>query len=324
MELKKFAIKLGNYFRKAVGIDDIYTIAIRKKTDFSLFEGDFSPFTAIPYSKKYWYADPILIANESGTYLFAEAYDRKNSIGHISVAAISNEGEIGELKIIISEPYHMSFPSVFEWRKEYYMIPETCKNGSINLYKAEKFPNDWRLVKSWQVGKKFVDSVLIGTSESSLQFLASEVDPENLLRCRYAMYSLVGLDDINSCSLVMDKSYNDRQKFNYDDRNAGAIIQVKDGQILPTQSSTTTEYGVSLFFRNKQKLAKDNSPEIKPKDIRISGINEKKFLGVHSYAQNDQFEIIDMRYLKYCPESVLYRIRKKFALKKHQNMKELQ
>lgn len=41
MELKKFAIKLGNYFRKAVGIDDIYTIAIRKKLTLAYLRGTF-------------------------------------------------------------------------------------------------------------------------------------------------------------------------------------------------------------------------------------------------------------------------------------------
>lgn len=315
MKLTRVTNKSLRFFKRAVGLDDIYTIAIREKTDTSLFEGNFNQFKAIPYSKKYWYADPILVSDKSGTYLFAEAFDRKKRIGHISVSAVSNDGEIGEPQLVICEPYHMSFPFVFEWRGNYYMIPETNENRSVNLYIARKFPYKWQLVKSWQVGKRLVDSVLIERRENILQFLSSEVDSQNLLRCRYVKYSLVGMDDIESCKLVMDDCYNDRQTFNYDDRNAGAIIESKGRKILPTQSSTTTEYGVSLVFRSKQELSRNNSPEIKPEKVRITGINEKKSLGVHTYAQSERFEIIDVRYLKYCPESVIYRTRKKLALK---------
>lgn len=306
--------KTSSFLKKLVGLDDIYTIAIRKRRDLSLFEGDLAPFTAIPYSKKYWYADPILVSDQSGTYLFAEAFERKKRIGRISVSTVSDAGEIGEPQLIISEPHHMSFPFVFKWNEKYYMIPETSENNSIKLYMPKSFPYDWQLVKSWQIGKKLVDSVLIECNGNELQFLSSEVDSKNLLRCRYVKYSLVGMDDLTSCELVLDHSYNDRQKFSYDDRNAGAIIESKSSQILPTQSSTTTEYGVSLVFRNKQKLSRNDSPEIMPEDIRITGMNNK-LLGVHTYAQNDKFEVIDARYIKYCPESVIHRIGKKLRKK---------
>lgn len=51
-----------------------------------------------------------------------------------------------------------------------------------------------------------------------------------------------------------------------------------------------------------------------PEDIRITGMNNK-LLGVHTYAQNDKFEVIDARYIKYCPESVIHRIGKKLRKK---------
>lgn len=277
MKLTRIKKKPADFFRKVIGLDDIYTIAIRKRTDLSLYEGNLAPFKPIPYSKEYWYADPILVSDKSGTYLFAEAFDRKKRIGHISVSAVSHDGEIGKPQLIISEPYHMSFPFVFEWNENYYMIPETSENSSINLYMAKSFPYDWQLVKSWQIGKRLVDSVLIECSGNVLQFLSSEVDTNNLLRCRYAKYSLVGMGDLASCELILDISYNDRQQFNYDDRNAGAIIESKGSQILPTQSSTTAEYGVSLVFRIKQKLSRNDSPEITPEDIRITGMKEKSF-----------------------------------------------
>lgn len=145
--------KSGKYLKKVIGIDWIYTVAIRKRTDVSLFEGNLAPFAPMPYSTKYWYADPFLIDDQSGTYLFAEAFDRDQQVGRISVSTVSNEGEIGEPRVVLSEPYHLSFPMVFTWKDHYYMVPETSENNSINLYMASQFPYDWQMVKSWQVGK---------------------------------------------------------------------------------------------------------------------------------------------------------------------------
>lgn len=156
-----------------------------------------------------------------------------------------------------------------------------------------------------------MDAVLIERSEGALHFLASEADEKNLLRCRFVKFALVGMDDPQTCDLAMDDSYNAGQSFSYDDRNAGAIVESKDGRILPTQSSTATAYGVSMAFRDVQKMSMTGSPVTKTENISIIGWNGKKLTGVHTYAQSNQFEVIDIRYVKYCPESIMPKIRKK-------------
>ena len=93
-------------------------------------------------------ADPFIVQNETDWYMFFEVLNRNSRKGDIALAK-SNDGfhwEYGQ--IILSEPFHLSYPYVFEWQNEYYMIPESAEANAIRLYKAENFPTKWSYVKT--------------------------------------------------------------------------------------------------------------------------------------------------------------------------------
>jgi hypothetical protein len=46
-------------------------------------------------------------------------------------------------KIVLSEPFHLSYPYVFAWEGDYYLIPETLGAGAVRLYRAISFPSRW-------------------------------------------------------------------------------------------------------------------------------------------------------------------------------------
>ena len=39
-------------------------------------------------------------------------------------------------QIVIDEPYDLSYPYIFQWQDEYYMIPEAHTETSVRLYRA--------------------------------------------------------------------------------------------------------------------------------------------------------------------------------------------
>src|SRR5690606_31614732 len=41
--------------------------------------------------------------------------------------------------------FHLSFPQVFKYKGEFYMLPETKQAGHLLLYKAENFPFNWKI-----------------------------------------------------------------------------------------------------------------------------------------------------------------------------------
>lgn len=62
-------------------------------------------------------------------------------------------------EIVLDEDYHLSYPFVFHWQGNYYMVPESHQNKSVRLYKASAadFPHKWTFVKTLLTGKPFID-----------------------------------------------------------------------------------------------------------------------------------------------------------------------
>lgn len=49
-------------------------------------------------------------------------------------------------RIILDEPFHLSYPYVFKWQDQVYLIPESFEANSIRLYRAVNFPTQWEFV----------------------------------------------------------------------------------------------------------------------------------------------------------------------------------
>ena len=99
-------------------------------------------YNVIDNPEGYWLADSLVFSCCDGIFLFVEAFDKKENIGKIAVLEYDGES-FKNFKIILEKDYHLSYPYVFEFENEYYMIPETSGNNCIEIYKAKKFPYEW-------------------------------------------------------------------------------------------------------------------------------------------------------------------------------------
>ena len=66
----------------------------------------------------------------------------KTNKGHISVIEIDDKGNFNKPIKIIDKKYHLSYPHVFKNEKDYFLIPDTVSNKTIELYKCVEFPYD--------------------------------------------------------------------------------------------------------------------------------------------------------------------------------------
>ena len=96
----------------------------------------------IPNAKGHYYADPFVIEHDERAYIFCEDYSIKNCKGVIKLFEILNN-EILDRGTILEESFHLSFPYIFLYENEYFMIPESTENGQLTLYKALSFPFNW-------------------------------------------------------------------------------------------------------------------------------------------------------------------------------------
>ena len=94
--------------------------------------------TDIPAS---FVADPFMIRVGSW-FMFFEVM-RQTGKGVIGLAKSESGVEWRYEQIILEANFHLSYPYVFAWQNEYYMIPETLGANGIYLYKANNFPFRW-------------------------------------------------------------------------------------------------------------------------------------------------------------------------------------
>jgi hypothetical protein len=88
-------------------------------------------------------ADPFLARLDDEWLMFFEALERGENKGVIGLAR-SGDGRAWAFdSIVLSEPFHLSYPFVIEHDSAWWMVPEAAESGSIRLYRAVRFPQAW-------------------------------------------------------------------------------------------------------------------------------------------------------------------------------------
>ena len=122
-------------------------------------------------------ADPFVVSTENENYCFVEDYNYQSSRGSISVYQLT-EKDSKKIGDAIIEPFHMSYPCVFQYQSKYYMCPETCENKDIRLYECECFPLKWNLKKIVKSDISAVDTTIF--EKDGTWWLFTNIDPTNV------------------------------------------------------------------------------------------------------------------------------------------------
>jgi hypothetical protein len=132
-------------------------------------------------------ADPFMLHVNDTWYMFFEVMNKQSHKGEIGLAISQDALKWYYQSIIISEPFHLSYPYVFQWMHSYYMIPESYQAGTIRLYKALDFPDKWIHITNLLSGRGFLDTSIF--VHDNLWWLYTETNPDHLsgtLRLYYA------------------------------------------------------------------------------------------------------------------------------------------
>jgi hypothetical protein len=248
-------------------------------------------FTIFKNNLNYWYADPILYKKNGKTYMFYEAYNRKKDCGEIGVATVVNNN-IVDKRIIIKEPFHMSYPFVFDFKGKIYMIPETSSIKKLLLYEAVDFPYKWALTKVLLDNVEFSDATILKLQDKMYLFVSkllnsSPYSDELLL---YSLDDKFNLFPNKSNPIITDNEFS---------RPAGKIIIDKERLIRVSQDCSNGGYGKAIKFNKIVNISENayeerNISSILPADLPIKF--HKKLTGTHSYGKCGDFEVIDVRY----------------------------
>ena len=137
--------RTGLYWRTWCGIRDFYFY-----NQWILMLGTGDPLSAafpafrpvIPPPDRSW-ADPFVTYRDGIYYIFVEELPRGTRKGHISLIEVDRDLHCSAPVKILERPYHLSYPFVFQWQGEFYMIPESMANRTIEVYRCAEFPDKW-------------------------------------------------------------------------------------------------------------------------------------------------------------------------------------
>jgi hypothetical protein len=115
----------------------------------------------LPDPGTHFYADPFPIVYQGRTFIFVEDLDHRTNKGVISVIPFGSDGPSGPACPVLEEPWHLSYPFVFERDGQLWMIPESSSNRTVTLYRAERFPDRWVKEADLLTGIEASDATLV-------------------------------------------------------------------------------------------------------------------------------------------------------------------
>lgn len=102
-------------------------------------------------------ADPFMIRVGNLWYMFFEILPVSVEKGVIGLAFSEDGLKWIYHQVVLEEPFHLSYPYIFEFGGDYFMVPESHQDRSVRLYKAVEFPTRWEHVCNLIEGDEFVD-----------------------------------------------------------------------------------------------------------------------------------------------------------------------
>ena len=179
-------------------------------------------------------ADPFFVKEKDTFYLFFEHKKTKSNadIGLLTSVDGKNYQYRGT---ILSQKLHLSYPQVFKYRNDFYMVPESKQANAVLLYKAHRFPYDWKVCDTLIANVQLVDpsvylsdtlNIMVGTDYAKNMYV-------------YQADSLFGKWQLHPKPIAL---------IGTESRGGGRFIADKKGLLLPVQDfSKGYGCGLSLY-----------------------------------------------------------------------------
>jgi hypothetical protein len=284
-QMVRFLAKTYGYRlrQKILGtVQEQWVIAFRRR-------GSDDRFTIVHPPDGHFYADPFLAEQDGRTFLFFEDFSYRDSKGTISAAELRPDG-MGEPLTVLAGPQHLSYPSLFQWRGEWFMIPETGARRRVEIWRARRFPYEWELERVAFDGVDAIDATVCSHNDRWWMFVTlcvpggPRADEVSLF---YADTPLGPWRAHRANPVVSDAAHA---------RSAGALYREGDALIRPSQDARGG-YGHAVTLSRIDRLTVREFHETPIGTVRPSW--HPRVRGTHTIARSTLFEVVDGRLLRF-------------------------
>ena len=264
-----------------------WSIVLQPKSDMTKMLFDQS-FKIVQPPRDRFYADPFLIEKDGRNYLFFEDYSFSSQRGLISCCEVDREGNCSKPRVVLKRQYHLSYPYLFTWQGETYMIPETRDNGTIEMYRASEFPYSWIHETVLMSGVSATDSTLLHHCDKWWLFTAGVLDHASFdkILCLFFADSPFGPWTAHPKNPIVSDVCRARP--------AGCLY-FEDGQLIRPGQDCSKGYGYSVELHRVDVLSETDYQETPVASITPDWISGSR--GIHTLNQNAEYRVMDCKFL---------------------------
>ena len=233
-------------------------------------------------------ADPFGFWRDGYLYLFVEFYDYRTRRGDIAVYVLDARLNVIEQRTVLSEPWHLSYPVVFESEGEIWMLPEGYKSGKLTLYRAIDFPWQWEKVPEFSFPCAAIDASPFFAQGCWWMFYTPPAPREartRSLMLAQADHLFGPWRNVSDQPIRQDKS---------GARMGGTPFIDDDSVVLPTQDCTRT-YGGALRLL-EMPLASLSKPQLSSGALLQAPPSAMPYTdGLHTLSAAGDFTLLDCK-----------------------------
>ena len=194
-------------------------------------------------------ADPFIFKDSTGIYIFVEQFIKENGDISVFYSKDTINLKFKYLGIALDEDFHLSYPQVYTYNKQIYMLPETQKSGKVILYKSVNFPLKWERYNELLNYNNIKDPTILQLNNKIYLFGCQK----GKLYCWISNNFLSDFKRIENVLLLGTES-----------RPGGRIFNYNNKIIMPIQNSSKG-YGTGLSL---YEIKIDNNDKIKMKPYK--------------------------------------------------------
>jgi len=233
-------------------------------------------------------ADPFGLWRDGKLHVFVETYDYRVRVGAIEVLVYDAALNFLWRAPVLNEPWHLSYPLVWEAEGETWMLPEAHKSNTLTLYRALDFPCVWEPAHRIALDHVPVDATPIFHDGLWWLFYTSasrEPDKMSALHISYAQ-SLRGPWTPHPMNPV---------RVDISSSRPGGTARVIDGHVaLPVQDCTST-YGGAIRLLRFPILTPDKVEMTSGNRIEAPAAFAPYVEGLHTLAAAGDVTLIDAK-----------------------------
>jgi hypothetical protein len=238
-----------------------------------------------PPRDRFW-SDPFPIQRGGRTFIFIEEFVYRLKRGRIAVLELDANGIAGQPRPVLELPYHLSYPFLFEWQGELYMLPEAATSRQLTAYRCVEFPLRWEPAVTLLDGVSVLDATLLEHAGRWWLFASQREHPGATTWDELFLYSAD-----NPLSRTWQPHPLNPVVSNVERARPAGRIFCEQGQLYRPAQNSAGSYGAGLVMHVIERL----EPDAYQERVVASILPEPGRTGVHTFNRAGRLTVLDSK-----------------------------